>query len=116
MPYRIYPLQGCIAFLCKIWYNCNMNNEPLIYPVRINRYLAHKGLATRRGADELIEKKLITINGTVAKLGDKINEKDVVIVAPSVLASISKQYRYIAYHKPCGVSTDVQPGSQSISS
>lgn len=93
-----------------------MKQEPLIYPVRLNRYLAHKGFATRRGADELIEKKLVTINGTVAKLGDKIAEKDIVVVAPSVLESISKQYRYIAYHKPCGVSTDVQPGSQSISS
>lgn len=93
-----------------------MNNEPLIYPVRINRYLAHKGLSTRRGADELIEKKLITINGKVAKLGDKVNEKDVVVIADSALADASRQYRYIAYHKPCGVSTDVQPGSLSISS
>ena len=45
--------------------------EPLEFPVRLNRYLAHKGYSTRRGADELITKGLVKINGKVAVLGDK---------------------------------------------
>lgn len=90
--------------------------EKLTYPLRINRYLAHKGLTTRRGADELIEKGLVKINGAIAKLGDKVTEEDKVIVEKTALAKADLNYRYVAYHKPRGVSTDVQRGSQSISS
>lgn len=93
-----------------------MEQPPLAYPVRVNRYLAHKGLSTRRGADELITKGLVTINGTIAKLGDKVGEKDNVVVAERALAQAKLRYRYVAYHKPRGISTDVQPGTQSIAS
>lgn len=93
-----------------------METEPLIYPIRINRYLSHRGLTTRRGADELITKGLVTINGVPAKLGDKVSEKDNVVVAERALVQAKLRYRYIAYHKPRGVSTDVQPGTQSIAS
>ena len=39
--------------------------------MRINKYLAHAGHATRRGADELIASKKVLINGRIAVLGDK---------------------------------------------
>ena len=42
--------------------------EPLTFPIRLNRYLAHKGYSTRRGADELITKGLVKINGKAAKI------------------------------------------------
>lgn len=87
-----------------------------MFPARINRYLAYKGFSTRRGADELIEKGLITINGKVAKLGDQVQENDVVEVAEKILAQNALRHRYIAYHKPRGVSTDVQEGSRAIMS
>jgi len=72
------------------------------FPMRINKYLAHKGYSTRRGADELIEKKKVFINGKIAKLGDKIRETDEVEVRGGKKAS---SYRYFAYHKPVGVIT-----------
>lgn len=93
-----------------------MEQPPLAYPIRINRYLAHKGLSTRRGADELITKGLVTINGNIAKLGDKVGEKDNVVVAERALAQAKLRHRYVAYHKPRGISTDVQPGTESIAS
>ena len=40
--------------------------EEIIYPVRINRYLGLKGLATRRHADELIEAGLVMIDGMLS--------------------------------------------------
>ena len=40
--------------------------------MRINKYLAHKGYATRRAADELVERNKVLINGKVARLGDKV--------------------------------------------
>ncbi len=93
-----------------------METEPLTFPARINRYLAHKGFSTRRGADDLITKGLIKINGKVAKIGDKVIEADVIEVAESVLAKASLRHRYVAYHKPRGVSTDKQHDSRSIAS
>lgn len=72
------------------------------YPMRINKYLAHKGYSTRKGSDELIKKKAVTINGKLAVLGDKVNEKDVVEVKQK---SKAKKYSYFAYNKPVGMTT-----------
>jgi 23S rRNA pseudouridine2604 synthase len=72
------------------------------FPMRINKYLAWKQLATRREADTLIEKKLVTINGRLAKLGDKVVETDKVILKESRRA---KRLVYLAFNKPRGVVT-----------
>jgi len=91
--------------------------EPLEFPIRINRYLAHKGFSTRRGADELITKGLVKINGKVAVLGDKVESADdKVEVSYSVIAKIEGSYRYLAYYKPRGISTDTQTEGESIKS
>ncbi|MBI5077932.1 MAG: rRNA pseudouridine synthase [Candidatus Yonathbacteria bacterium] len=91
--------------------------EPLAFPVRINRYLAHKGFSTRRGADELITKGLVKINGKIAVLGDKVaSSDDIVEVSPKIISKIEEGYRYVAYYKPRGISTDVQTEGESIKS
>jgi len=70
------------------------------FPMRINKYLAHRGLATRRGADELITKGSVFVNGKKAELGQQIIEKDIVEVRGSRV-----EHRYIVYYKPRGVIT-----------
>lgn len=72
------------------------------YPMRINKYLALKNYATRRGADELIEKNQVLINGRFAVLGDKVMENDVVEVRKG---KKPLNYVYYAYHKPVGIVT-----------
>jgi len=72
------------------------------YPMRINKYLALKKISTRRGADELIKEKKVFINGKLAELGSKVEEKDNV----EIKGSKSKEYKYFAYNKPIGVETD----------
>jgi 23S rRNA pseudouridine2604 synthase len=80
--------------------------------MRINKYLAWKKHSTRRGADELIEKKQVFINNRLAVLGDKINETDVVDVR---FRGAQKPYIYIAYNKPRGIVThSAGPGQQEI--
>lgn len=74
------------------------------YPMRINKYLALKQYATRRGADTLIEKGLVFINGKKAALGSKVLEKDKVEVKGSKTEP-KKEYVYFAYNKPIGVIT-----------
>jgi len=70
------------------------------YPMRINKYLAHKNLCTRREADTLIEAGKVLINGKKAKLGDKVLETDKVDVRFR-----TKTHRYFAYNKPRGIIT-----------
>lgn len=82
-----------------------VNQEPVSsdsYPMRINRYLAQKGIATRRDADTLIEKGLVFINGRKAVLGDTVGAGDEVEVRTG---RKPREYHYLAYHKPKGVVT-----------
>lgn len=71
-----------------------------VYPMRINKYLAHKGVATRTGVDELIKHQKVLINGNIAKLGDKVLETDNVEVRG---VHTKKKYVYFAYNKPKGI-------------
>jgi pseudouridine synthase len=75
-----------------------MTSDP--YPMRINKYVASRGIATRKDADTLIEKGLVTINGRKAVLGDKVQETDKIEVKGA-----RTKYRYFAYYKPSGVIT-----------
>jgi 23S rRNA pseudouridine2604 synthase len=80
----------------------------LIYPVRINKYLALKKLSTRRGADELIKEKKVFINGKLAELGSKVNEGDEV----QIKNHTQREYKYFAYNKPIGVITHSPQGEE----
>lgn len=83
------------------------------YPVRINRYLALTGVSTRRAAEELILKGLVSINGRKAVLTDRVKESDDVNVRSS---GRKRVFRYVAYHKPRGIVTHSPqlPGDRSI--
>jgi len=85
------------------------------YPMRINRYLALKGYATRRSADDLIRKKIVTVNGHIAVLGEKINAEDIVEVRANKKV---ENYVYYAFNKPVGmpVSADKKSNKDIIHS
>lgn len=72
--------------------------------MRINKYLAHKGYATRRAADELVASGKVLLNGAVAKLGDKVAENDEVVVKNQ--GGSKKALLYYAYNKPRGEATE----------
>lgn len=79
---------------------------------RINKYLADQGLTTRRGADDLIKAGKVKINGRIAKLGDKVSEKDKVEVSG---VKTTEDFVYYAYNKPKGVTTvGKQKGEKEI--
>lgn len=65
---------------------------------RINAYLAHKGIASRREADAAIAAGLVFVNGKRAKLGDRVSGTDKVEVRGE-----AKEKYYVAYHKPIGI-------------
>lgn len=79
-----------------------MQNETIVYPVRLNRYLYLTGVCSRREADRLIEKGEILVNGTKAVLGQKVTESDIVSLGKQASA-LPAQYAYYRYYKPVGV-------------
>jgi 23S rRNA pseudouridine2604 synthase len=70
------------------------------FPMRLNKYLAHQGLASRREADTLIVAGKVTINGKKATLGQQVNERDDVKVTGK-----TKEKTYLAYYKGRGIIT-----------
>ena len=56
----------------------------ITYPIRINKYLATLSYSTRKGADELIKKGLVFINGKKAILGDQVQKDDNVLVKKDI--------------------------------
>ncbi|MFA6999553.1 MAG: pseudouridine synthase [Candidatus Paceibacterota bacterium] len=81
------------------------------YPLRINKYLALHNYATRKGADELIKKGYVFINGRKAVLGDQVYRDGEVTVSDKVP---KKNYVYYAYNKAVGISTNPDVKSKDI--
>lgn len=76
---------------------------------RINKYLADRGVCSRRKADELISAGKVLINGKVAELGTKVEDADVVIADGQTLMPEKPKEIYIAFNKPVGLITSVDP-------
>ena len=88
-------------------------NDKINYPIRINRYLAINGIATRRDADKLIQDGLVFINGKKAVLGDKVQETDKVEFLKN--DKHAKKLVYMVYYKPRGIVThSPRTGEKSI--
>ncbi len=71
--------------------------------MRINKFLADKGVASRRRADEIILAGRITVNGVVATLGASVEEGDEVRVDGVLLENSEKKEEYYLMNKPKGV-------------
>lgn len=87
--------------------------KEIVYPIRINKYLAYNNFCTRRAADEIIKSGRVKINGQVAVLGVKVNEADEVTIDKDIRRN--KKLVYLAYNKPQGIVThSPQKGEKSI--
>ncbi|MCO6482579.1 MAG: RNA-binding S4 domain-containing protein [Flavobacteriales bacterium] len=74
----------------------NPANEGLI---RLNKYLAHAGVGSRREADELIAAGAVTVNGqVVTELGAKVRPDDIIHFGGQKLHM--EQKRYVLLNKP----------------
>ena len=78
-------------------------------PTRLNKYLADRGICSRRKADELIEAGEVLINGTVAVMGQKVEDGDDVRLKGRAVAVEKPKPLYLALNKPVGIITSVDP-------
>lgn len=75
--------------------------------MRLQKYLASCGVASRRKAEELIIEGRVTINGeAVTMMGSLVQPGDVVAVDGQIV-SPEEDKRYILYYKPVGEVTTV---------
>jgi len=76
-------------------------------PIRLNRFIANSGVCSRREADEIIRKGLITVNGNkITDLGTKVTYNDDVKYKGRRLSAEKRVY--ILINKPKGYVTTVE--------
>lgn len=73
--------------------------------VRLQKYMAEAGIASRRKSEELIAAGKVRVNGKVAEIGDKINPRTDKVTVSGKKVVKSKKQVYIMLHKPRGFIT-----------
>ena len=69
--------------------------------MRINKFIAHAGLCSRRDADEYVAAGKVKVNGrVVTELGTKVNKSDTVVVAGQTMSL--EPFVYILLNKSSG--------------
>lgn len=74
--------------------------------IRLQKILSDSGICSRRKAEEYISQGLVKVNGRVAKLGDKANDKDVIMLDGERIRYTKRRKKYyIMLNKPRGYVT-----------
>ncbi len=71
--------------------------------MRINKFLAEQGVASRRKADEMIAAGRVTINEKTATLGSDVTDNDKVAVDGNPIGNAAPSLVYYVMNKPKGV-------------
>lgn len=74
-------------------------------PVRLQKFIAQCGIASRRKAEELILQGKVKVNGKPAILGDKVTSADKVMLNGKRIVMPKTKFRYIMLNKPRGFIT-----------
>ena len=79
-----------------------LSNGQAAEPVRLQVFLAHSGVASRRASEQIILDGRVSVNGqTVTELGTKVSEKDEICVDGKKI-SLEAKKRYVILNKPAG--------------
>lgn len=70
--------------------------------LRLNKYLAHAGICSRRDADRLIEQGRVLVNGRRPSPGQSVSESDEITVNGKRVRGQNKKV-VLAFYKPVGV-------------
>lgn len=70
--------------------------------IRLNKYLAHSGICSRRDADRLIGEGAVFVNGQIAVPGQIVTGEDHVTVAGKPVQTADRTI-VLAFYKPVGV-------------
>ena len=77
-----------------------------LVPMRLQKFLARAGVASRRGSEDLMTAGRVRVNGVVAtELGTKVDPRSDVVEVDGVRVSASDGKAYLVLNKPKGVIT-----------
>ncbi|AGL19275.1 pseudouridine synthase [Actinoplanes sp. N902-109] len=84
--------------------------------VRLQKVLATAGVGSRRACEDLIFRRRVTVNGRVAKLGDKVDPQTAEILVDGQRVVTNTKMVYLAMNKPRGVvsSMDDEKGRNEL--
>jgi pseudouridine synthase len=74
-------------------------------PQRIQKVLAHAGVASRRAVEEMIEQGRVKVNGSRARLGQRIDPAKDSVEVDGSRVPLQAELRYFLLNKPVGVVT-----------
>ena len=78
----------------------NFNEKEVKDGMRLNKYIAHCGICSRRAASEHIKKGLVTVNGkTIVEMGHKVMPNDLVTFKNEVVKP-EENMVYVLMNKP----------------
>ena len=69
----------------------------------LNKYIANSGLCSRREADAIIAEGRVTLNGEVARPGNRVEAGDQVLLDGKPLRGKRPEPVYLLYNKPRGI-------------
>ena len=80
--------------------------EDGLYPMRLQRFLARAGVASRRGSERLMTAGRVRVNGeVVCELGSKVDPVSDVVTVDGVVCSIEERPFHLMLYKPAGYLT-----------
>ena len=83
--------------------------EERIVPMRLQRFLARAGVASRRGSERLMTSGRVTVNGqVVTELGSKVDPLVDIVAVDGIVCSIAEKPVYLMLNKPAGYLTTMK--------
>lgn len=73
--------------------------------IRLQKFMAESGVASRRKSEELIVAGKVKVNGTVAKIGDKVDPKHDKVTVHGKRINVVQKNVYLMLNKPRGFIT-----------
>lgn len=85
--------------------------------MRLNKFLSDQGICSRREADRLIESGRVKVNNSLAQLGQKVDQTDIILIDDKAIKRQQGEKVYIAFNKPVGIvcTTDLREKDNIIS-
>ncbi len=80
--------------------------ESGVYPMRLQRFLARAGVASRRGSERLMSAGRVRVNGVVvSELGSKVDPERDVVTVDGIVCSLAEAPFTLMLYKPAGYVT-----------
>lgn len=81
-------------------------NGERVVPMRLQRFLARSGVASRRGSETLMTAGRVRVNGEVVReMGSKVDPATDVVTVDGAVVRLSEQPCYLVLNKPAGYLT-----------